>query len=124
MEARDRQRIGAAFAERRGYLGLTQDEAAQRAGVGVTTWRLIEGGKAQPRPTTLAAIARALNWPPDAASRLARGETPPTMTTPAEPEASGSTSLEARLALVERSLVQLHARLDELDVPAADRVDA
>jgi DNA-binding XRE family transcriptional regulator len=52
---------------RRAELGMTQAEAAQRAGVAVSTWRMIEAGRtAGFRTLTLVAVARGLGWAADA----------------------------------------------------------
>ena len=57
--------IGAGIGEQRQGLGLSRTEAARRARVSSTTWRLIEAGQ-NPRPTdeTLIRIALALRLDP------------------------------------------------------------
>lgn len=53
-------------ARRRAEFGLTQRQAAERAGVAVTTWRMIEGGRQTNfRTLTLASVARSLGWSVD-----------------------------------------------------------
>jgi DNA-binding transcriptional regulator YiaG len=44
----------------RGWLGLTQQELARRAGVGLSTVRDFEKGERTPIPNNLAAIRRAI----------------------------------------------------------------
>jgi transcriptional regulator with XRE-family HTH domain len=61
-------------------LGLDQRALAERAGVAPATVRqLQQGAAAAPRPTTLAKLSRALDWPPDALVRVlsAVPDTPP-----------------------------------------------
>jgi DNA-binding XRE family transcriptional regulator len=59
---------------RRGELGLTQQEAADLAGVNVDTFRDVERGRLRPRVTTVAAIARALELDADTLQVLAAGQ--------------------------------------------------
>jgi DNA-binding XRE family transcriptional regulator len=55
-----------AVRRRRAELQLTQEDAAAKAGVAVTTWRMIEAGRTDSfRALTLVAVARALDWPSD-----------------------------------------------------------
>ncbi|HUG87105.1 MAG TPA: helix-turn-helix transcriptional regulator [Euzebya sp.] len=55
-----------AVRRRRAELQLTQEDAAEKAGVAVTTWRMIEAGRTNSfRALTLVAVARALEWQPD-----------------------------------------------------------
>lgn len=60
--------LGEAVLARRLELGYaTQQDAARAAGVGTTTWGLLEGGKQVPKTKRLRlAITRALQWPDDA----------------------------------------------------------
>ena len=101
----DWKRVGLAVAHRRAELGFRkQEDAAKAAGIGVTTWRQIEGAKQDGyRPVILAAVALALNWPADALERIGRGE-------PVEREQS---DLEARVARLEALL--------EAQLPPSDR---
>lgn len=56
-------RLGGLIKERRVFLGMKQTEAAERAGVSVATWRLLESGaRTAYRPLTLKAVQRALEW--------------------------------------------------------------
>lgn len=60
---------------RRTVLGLTQEQAAEAAQVGVTTWRMMEKGERESfRALTLARAARALHVAPEELERLASGE--------------------------------------------------
>lgn len=56
--------VGAVVRARRGALGLTQEEAARRAGVHSDTLRDLETGARWPWPKNLEAIARALGLDP------------------------------------------------------------
>ena len=75
--------IIAALRARRGELGLTQGQAAQAANVSLSTWSRIENetGWMMPIHSNRAAIARALQWPPDALDRIAAGEDPAALPT-------------------------------------------
>lgn len=102
----DWKRIGLAVAHRRAELGFRkQDDAAKAAGIGVTTWRQIEGAKQDSyRPVILAAVALALNWPADALEKIGRGEPPLDAPTLGE--------LEARIARLEAEIAARRPRQD------------
>lgn len=64
---------------RRKELRLTQQEAVARAGGGVSlaVWNNLENGRQDAyRPSTLAAVARALNWSVDSIDRILDGREP------------------------------------------------
>ena len=71
-------RLGEAVRERRLSLGWTQQEAAERSGVSLATWRLIElGGRERYQELTLRGLIRGLGWPLGSVERLrAGGEAP------------------------------------------------
>lgn len=96
----DWQRVAEAVALRRAELGYrTQEEAAEAADIGVQTWRQIEGAKQDYyRKSTLAAVCRALDWPPNMLIRIGQGEDPPS-----QPDAT-----------LRRDVQQLHAKIDAL----------
>lgn len=56
-----RASAGQIIRDRRRALGLTQQEAALRAGVSVGSWRSTESGLRRPRPQTFAAILDSLD---------------------------------------------------------------
>ena len=66
---------GHAVLNRRLELGYaSQRDAAAVAGVGTTTWGLIETGRALPKTARVRRrVAMALQWPPDALDKLAAG---------------------------------------------------
>lgn len=92
---------------RRAELGYrNQEDVARDAGVGVTTWRQVEGAKQEGyRPVIEAAVTRVLGWPPDMLSRIAKGEDPP----PSENE-----TVNRRLDAVEEAVEELRAGVAEL----------
>lgn len=57
--------------ERRLARGLTQEQAAEKAGVSIGAWRSTESGTRRPRPHTFAAILDTLELSPDDAELLA-----------------------------------------------------
>lgn len=64
---------------RRKELRLTQQEASQKAGSGVSlaVWNALENGRQDAyRPSTLAAVCRALNWSVDSIDRILDGKDP------------------------------------------------
>jgi transcriptional regulator with XRE-family HTH domain len=70
--------LGLAVKDRRLALGWTQQEAADRAGVSLATWRLVElGGRERYQELTLRGLIRGLGWPVDAVDRLRAGGDPP-----------------------------------------------
>ena len=72
------KQVGAAAKDRRLALGWTQQEAADRSGVSLATWRLIEiGGRDRYQELTLRGLVRGLGWPPDAVERMLAGGPPP-----------------------------------------------
>jgi len=60
--------LGPLIRARRLARGLTQREAAARAGVSVGAWRSTESGSRRPRPQTFAAILRSLDLTVDDAA--------------------------------------------------------
>jgi transcriptional regulator with XRE-family HTH domain len=76
--AEEWKRVGAAVKDRRLALGWTQQEGADRAGVSLATWRLVElGGRQRYQELTLRGLVRGLGWPLDAIDRLRAGGDPP-----------------------------------------------
>lgn len=71
-------RVGRAILDRRLEVGYsTQGEAATAAGIGTTTWGLMEAKGLLPKtPRVRRAISRALNWPAGALDNLASGRNP------------------------------------------------
>lgn len=115
--ALDWNAVGEAVTVRRGELGLSQEQAAALADVGITTWRLIEGAKRDYyRPNNLAGVARALQWPPDALLRLARGE--PTSSLLGGELISRLSAVEDRVAAVEEKVDAVLDRLQGVGEPA------
>jgi len=96
-------RVGEAVKDRRLELGWTQQEAADRSGVSLATWRLIESaGRERFQELTLRGLVRGLGWPVGAIEQLRAGGPAPgpeELTDPApnphDPAASGSTRRRA-----------------------------
>jgi transcriptional regulator with XRE-family HTH domain len=103
--------MGSAVKRRRAALGLRQGDVIERMDppVGIETLRRVEAGD-QPnyRLTTLAAVARALNWPADMLERIAHGDDPPDE----EIDPARLDELDARLSRVEDRLVEILALLE------------
>jgi transcriptional regulator with XRE-family HTH domain len=74
---RDWDHVATAIRSRRIAEGRTQQEMAERAGVSLATWRLLEtAGRTRYQDLTLRGVTRALGWGPDAIERLLAGEDP------------------------------------------------
>ena len=101
------QRIASAVTIRRAQLGIRRQEAAaERAGIGVTTWRQIEGNKQIGySPAILAAVERGLDWPSGAIEQIGTGGDIPQ-------DAPGD--IRSRLADVEDEVIGLQAEVRAL----------
>lgn len=108
--AEDWQRIGRLVLAERLRRGWTQEDAAERAGVSPTSWRMLESaGQAGYRALTLARVAQVLDWPPDAfIMMLAGGE--PDSTDPA----LASMLVDERINAMEERLDAVAAQLEEV----------
>ena len=84
---------------RRLSLELTSAEAARRAGVAESHWKLVEAGSTDGYPvTTFPRMAAALDWPDDALDRILDGETDLPVLQPAPQQAaSGPAGLAERI---------------------------
>jgi transcriptional regulator with XRE-family HTH domain len=70
-------RVAQAVVRRRVQLGLTQEEAAARARLSATTWRLVENeAQTRYRDLTLAGVERALGWAQGSIDAVLRGDEP------------------------------------------------
>jgi transcriptional regulator with XRE-family HTH domain len=64
------KRAAQAFTDRRGGLGLTQEDIAREAGIAVRTVQNFESGR-WPNPKTRGLLERAVRWPAGEIARLA-----------------------------------------------------
>jgi DNA-binding XRE family transcriptional regulator len=78
-------------AERRAALGLSQQRAAKKAGIGRSTWIHVEVGDRPAEDYILAAVSRALDWTTGSAAAILAGGQP----TPAPQEAAVEPATEA-----------------------------
>ncbi|TDB85272.1 XRE family transcriptional regulator [Actinomadura sp. KC216] len=72
----DRERVAKYAVARRGSLGLTQEQLAERAGVTVKTVYNLEAGERWPQARTRGAIEDALRWRAGDLARIAEGREP------------------------------------------------
>ena len=88
-------------------VGWTQKELERRSGVSDTTLRNLQHARADNyRPAVLAAVSRALGWPPEAIDRISRGEPTP------EPISRFSERMVAeRLSSIRKELAALEEEL-------------
>lgn len=75
-DAPQTKHMGDVIRRRREELGLTQQQAAARADIALSTWGQYEGGRTEGRGLTRAAIARALGWRADAMELILAGGDP------------------------------------------------
>jgi transcriptional regulator with XRE-family HTH domain len=94
----------AAIRKRRSILGLTQEQAARAANLGIQTWRNVESGReAERRDATLNAMETVLKWPHGTIRSIANLSI---HRSPADNE--------SRLQALEREQRVLNERLDEV----------
>ena len=73
------KRVALAVRDRRLNLGWTQQEAADRAGVSLATWRLIESaGRDRYQDLTVRGVCRALGWSANTFDDIVAGGDAPT----------------------------------------------
>ncbi|HEX2315867.1 MAG TPA: helix-turn-helix transcriptional regulator [Thermomonospora sp.] len=82
----DRERVAKYVVARRGSLGLTQEQLAERAGVTVKTVYNLEAGGRWPQARTRGAIESALGWQPGDLVRIGEGREPARQATAQEPD--------------------------------------
>jgi len=94
-------------------LDITQRTLIKRSGLSKAVVREIQHHVAERRrsPRTLEALSVALEWPPGHLLALSRGEVPSENVVVRELAAE---SFSTRLAGIERSLDELHRKLDDL----------
>lgn len=126
--SRDWQRLGALVSERRGDLGLTQEDVRAAGGPSTATQRLIEGAhQSRYQPVILARLEAALGWQPGSVRRiLAGGEPVPVSAAPAAvplaaaPEPPAEPAADAE---VNAQVLSLLFRRKKQDVEAGVRAE-
>ncbi|MBO2453992.1 helix-turn-helix transcriptional regulator [Actinomadura barringtoniae] len=104
----DRERVAKYVVARRGSMGLTQEQLAERAGVTVKTIYNLEAGERWPQARTRSAIEAALDWRPGDLVRIGEG---------LEPVPSASEDMSLAL----RELSELNAYFADLQADAGDK---
>ena len=114
--AEDWEAVGKAITDRLEDLRATQMEIAARAKISLTTLRELQHNinPRRRRPQTLAALSEALGWPSSYLSSVLHGERPG----PHEDEQQDP--VITALRSVERELVDLRARVDQIEQRLAD----
>lgn len=75
LSTRASSEVGRVIRSRRETLGVSKSAAARRARVSLTTWRLVEAGRAEnPTDLTITRMARAVLLDPEAVMRVAGRE--------------------------------------------------
>lgn len=95
--------LGAAVREARLRSGLSQNAAAERAGLHVLTWRAVEHGRRVAQPLTLSQVEKAVRWPAGTCQAVLGGGQPP--------QAGSGPAEEAQLDRIERKLDALGRHL-------------
>lgn len=101
MPSRSQDEAAALFRARRKSLGLTQAQAAVRAGVAVPTWIRFEAG-GRCTPATRRSIALALGWSIDAHARALAGDDPEALAADDPEPIAADDGLEQVAALLHR----------------------
>jgi transcriptional regulator with XRE-family HTH domain len=116
VEGEDWAAVAAAVNQRMAQLRIGQQDLAGRSGVSVSTLRQVQHGAGRRvQNKTLAAIARALDWPDEHLADVLLARTAPTTDTGAEDDstpvlaalhelAEGMREISQRLAAVERAV--------------------
>lgn len=105
----DRVRVAKYVVARRGSLGLTQEQLAERAGVTVKTIYNLEAGERWPQARTRGAIEGALRWRSGDLVRIGEGN---------EPTSVGE---EADLDTVLKELEELNAYFADLKTDSGEK---
>lgn len=108
----DRERVAKYVVARRGSLGLTQEQLAERAGVTVKTIYNLESGGRWPQARTRGAIEAALRWRPGDLVRIGEGQ---------EPSVIPEEAAEPDLDTVVRELRELEAYFADLRADSGER---
>ncbi|GAA2586149.1 helix-turn-helix transcriptional regulator [Actinomadura fulvescens] len=103
----DRERIAKYVVARRGSLGLTQEQLAERAGVTVKTIYNLEAGERWPQARTRSAIETALEWRSGDLVRVGEGLEPARQ--------------ETDMTVVLRELEELNAYFADLQADSGDK---
>lgn len=111
----DWQRLAERVRARRGALGLTQEQVAEKAGIEKRTLGSIEQKPRPRRATTLGGLERALEWAEGSVSQVLSG---------GEPTVAGDYEIQVRRRLGSKQ--DAYAKLDELpdDDDAIEEVNA
>lgn len=120
----DRARVARYVEARRGVIGLTQRELAERAGVDIKTINNLESGERWPQVKTRAAVERELQWSTGDLLRIAEGNEPTSVRT--VPATAGLAAMTATAQGVVRSaevglIRSALQRIGETDAWAAAR---
>jgi transcriptional regulator with XRE-family HTH domain len=107
----DRERVARYVIDRRGGLGLTQEELADRAGLDRKTIYHLESAERWPQVKTRGALEEALGWASGDLIRIAEGGEPSNFTAAdAEAATAEASAHDATVTTIERA----SARLEEI----------
>ena len=115
--------VARAIETRLAELNWRQRELAERAQVSVAIVRELHRNTTQRRRSarTLEALSLALGWHPEHLDAVLRGQVPPER---GEPETSPVDPVVARLTSIDRRLAAIEKRLDDLAADLATRHDS
>ncbi len=110
--------LGRAVRDQRLQFGWTQRSAAERAGLSLATWRLVEsGGRDGYQDLTIRSICRVFGWPNDAIQALLDGGLAPKDATLPETGSNSKSAMpreyaEKYVALSESQQAMVHGYID------------
>ena len=120
-EGEDWAAVASALNERMAARRVGQQQLAELSGVSVSTLRLLQHGAGRRvQNKTLAAIARALDWPDDQLLRVLMAET---RTLDSAPSGTVGREILAALSRVEGRLTEIDARLAVVERELSGRRD-
>ncbi|MGP4023553.1 helix-turn-helix domain-containing protein [Actinomadura sp. 3N407] len=100
----DRERVAKYAVARRGALGLTQEQLAERAGVTVKTVYNLEAGERWPQARTRGAVEDALQWRAGDLARIGEGMEPL-----GRPDRAGTSEVLREIAELDSYVADLRA---------------
>lgn len=103
----DSARLGGHVRARRNALGLTQREAAVKAGIATQTWINVEQGE-KVKERTLVKVDTAMRWTPGSAAAVLRGGEPTI-------DDSVAPSAAEEIAALRAELEKLRGKVEDMD---------
>ena len=128
----DYQRLGDQVRDRRNAIGLKQHQAAERAGISLPVWGVVERAeRTRYRKSTFRAVERALGWASGSVEAILAGGEPTLLETsgavlqPATSSAQGEVSapVEARVSALEVEVAAIRRILERYAPPEPEAAE-